>query len=246
MKNILFLLASLNYTNLFSQEFPSDSIILKEVFGATDKGGKTFSSKYKGDENVPSYQDRVVYRIVFKSNYGNNLILAIVEAPYGTQEGHQFGYQDLYFIKLVGGKVELANSIKSGGLGPIGDESVFEIVDIGKDKKALVSTFQSTGNHHFERTKSMRLLESNKLKYLFSVHAEYSNACCKTTQTENESCEAISYEETYEIVKSNSDWFDIKVHHKDFRFTKGCKESYLSLESDKVYVYNGGNYIEKK
>jgi len=140
----------------------------------------------------------------------------------------------------------LINSIKSDQVAPIGDESVFEIVDIVTDKKALVSTFQSTGNHHFENTKRIELLELNQLTYLFSLTVEYSNAGWKTTDTENDSCEAISYEEKYEIVKSNSDWYDVKIHHKNYRFTNGCKEIYLSSESDKVYIYNGSNYVEKK
>ena len=115
MKYILFALLSLSYIDSFSQNIPSDSTILQNIFGKTDRGGKTYSCKYIG-EDIYSYEDSVVYRIVFKSkiNLNNrNYILAILEAPYGTQHGHQLGYQDLYFFKIVRSKAKLVDSIKS-------------------------------------------------------------------------------------------------------------------------------------
>lgn len=248
MRYIFFAIISLSYFDLFSQDIPSDSIILRKIFGMTDIGGKTVSFKYLGDENIASYQDSVVYKIVFKSTINlksNKLILAIVEAPYGTLNGHQFGFQNFYFFKLIKGKAEIVDSIKSDGVIPIGDASVFEIVDIGKGKKAIVSTFQSTGNHHFESTQSLSLLELNQLTYLFAVNTEYDNSCCIFTETDNDSCEAERYEEVYEIVKSKSLWYNIKVYHKDFRFTKDCQENFVKSESVKEYIYFEGKYIEK-
>lgn len=246
MKNILIALILLSYIDSFGQEIPPDSLILKKIYGKTDKGGKTYSCKYIG-EDIYSYQDSVVYRIVFKSkiNLNNsNYILAILEAPYGTQHGHQFGYQDLYFLKTVRGKAELVDSIKSEWVDPIGDESVFEIIDIGKNKKALISKFQSTGNHHFENTKSIKLLDLNKLTYLLSIYAEYDNSAWKIPESENDDCEAERYIETFEIYNNNSDWYDIKVHRTEYAFTKGCKDNFITIESDKEYKYINGKYIE--
>lgn len=246
MKYILFALLSLSYIDSFSQNIPSDSTILQNIFGKTAKGGNTFS-RDSVDLEIYSYQDSVVYSVVFKSEVNldnNNLILVVVVAPYGTQHGHQFGYQDLYFLKVVEGKIDIVDSIKSERVGPIGDQSVFEIVDIGKNKKAIISTFQSTGNQHFENTKHIQLLELNKLTYLFSINAEYDNSCCKTAETDTDSCEAERYEETYEIVKSDLEWYDIKVHHIDFGFTNGCKDSFVKSETDKEYIYIEEKYTE--
>jgi hypothetical protein len=247
MKNILIALILLSYIDSFGQEITSDTYILKKIYGTTDKEGKTYSCKYKGDEEIYSYQDSVVYRIVFKTKINlnnNNLILAILEAPYGTQHGHQPGYQDLYFLKVAGGKAELVDSIKSDGIGPIGDTSIYDIVDIGKNKKALISTFQSTGNHHFENTKSIQLLELNQLTYLLSINAEYDNSAWKITESEDDDCHAERYLETFEILNNNSEWYNIRVHRIEFGFTKGCKDSFITLESDKEYKYMNGKYIE--
>ncbi len=246
MRNILIALILLRFLDSFGQEMPSDSYILKKIYGTTDNGGKTYSCKYKGDEDIYSYQDSVVYRIVFKSkiNLNNsNYILAILEAPYGTQHGHQFGYQDLYFFKTVGDNAILVDSIKSEGVGPIGEASTFEVVDIGKNKKALITTFQSTGNNHFENTKSIQLLELNKLTYLRSINTEYDNSGWKIPESENDDCEAERYLETFEIFDNNSEWYDLKVHRIEYGFTKGCKDSFISLESDKEYKYIDGKYI---
>jgi hypothetical protein len=248
MKNILITLLLLSYIDSFGQELPSDSYILKKIYGKTDKGGRTYSCKYTG-EDIYSYQDSVVYRIVFKNkiNLNNkNLILAILEAPYGTQHGHQFGYQDLYFLTTDGSTAELVDSIKSDGVGPLGDASIYEIVDIGKNKKALISTFQSTGNHHYENTKSIQLLELDKLTFLLSIDAEYDNSAWKIPESENDDCEAERYKETFEIFNNNSEWYDIKVHRTEYGFTKGCKDSFITLESDKQFKYLNGKYIEKK
>ncbi|NLL28938.1 MAG: hypothetical protein GX259_09085 [Bacteroidales bacterium] len=246
MKNILIVLLLLSSIALFGQEMPSDSLILKTIYGKTDIGGESYTCEYLGENIVSSYQDSLVFQIVFKSevNLNNNdYILAILKARYGTQHGHQFGYEDLYFLKTVQGELELVDSIKSE-FGVIGDESIYDIVDIGKNKKALISTFQSIGNQQFYRTESIQLLELNKLMNLFSVE-KYSDLAWNLPASENDDCNATSYEETFEIVTNDSDWYDIKVHRVEYGFTKGCEDSFVISESDKEYKYINGEYVEK-
>jgi hypothetical protein len=246
MKYIFFVLILLSQMDSFGQKLPSDSSILGKIFLNTDKGGKTYSCQYSGEETY-SYQDILVYKIVFKTKVflnNNSLILAIIEAPYGNQHGHQLGYRDLYFFKVVGEKIVLIDSIISDGLIPIGDESIFDIKDIGLNKKALISTFQSTGNQHFENTKIIDLLELNKLTYLFSISSEYDNSSWVITENENDSCRAERFEEVYEIVKTNTEWYNIKVNHKDFRYTNGCKEYYMTIDTNNEYMYFNKQYIE--
>lgn len=249
MKYILLIFILLSFFDSFSQDIRSDSTILQKIFGRTDVGGNTVSCKYNGAENIYPYQDSVVYKIFFKTKTSiidNELILVIVEAPYGTLHGHQFGYQDVYFFKGIKDEIEIVDSIKSDEIIPIGDVSTCEIVDVGEEKKAIVFTFQSTGNHHLENTQTICLLELNKLTYLFSVNREYDNSCCIMIETDHDICEAARYEEVYEIVKSKSEWYNIKVYHKDYGFTKGCQESFIKSESTKEYIYSDGKYIEKK
>jgi len=239
----------LTYNVSYGQDIPSDSIILRKIFGKTDKNGITYSYKYDGEINIFSYQDSVVYRVVFRSKItldNRNLIITILEAPYGTQHGHQFGFQDIYLFESIKGQLETVNSFKTEDIYPIGDVSEFEIVEIGKNKNALISTFQSTGNHHFQNTKDFTLIELNGIKSLFSLTIGYDNSFCKPAESENDSCEAKRFEKTYEILKANSEWYNIKVHHKEFGFTKGCRESFIKEEYDEEYIFNDGKYVEKK
>jgi len=249
MRSILFLLTLILSYAALGQDIPSDSLILKKVFGTTDKNGKTYSYKSDSETNISSYQDSVVFRVVFKSSINidnKNLIMAILDAPYGTQHGHQFGYRNIYFFESTKRGLDTVNSIKSERIIPIGDISEFEIVDIGKNKKGLISTFQSTGNHHFENTKEITLLGLTNLTPLLSITVEYDNSFCKPTETENDSCEAERYENTFEIIKTNSEWYNIRIHRKDYKFTKGCRENFITAEYDKEYIFIDEKYIEKK
>lgn len=245
MKNMLIILLLLSYFVSFAQEIPSDSLIIKTIYGKTDINGNSYTCEYLGKDMVYSYEDSLVFRVVFKSKVNLNntdYILAILRAPYGTHHGHQFGYKDLYFLKTIQGKLELVDSIKSE-FGLIGDDSKFDIIDIGKNKKALVSKFCSTGNQHYFYSESINLLNLNQLKHLLLVK-NYSNLAWNLPDSENDDCNAQSYVETFEIINNNSDWYDIKVHRIEYGYTKGCKDEFITLETYKTYKYINGEYTE--
>ena len=249
MKNTFLLLFLMTCLNSFAQELPADSIILKKVFGETDKGGITYSRPFDKERNegICTYEECIVWKIAFKQQVylqNKNLLLVIIEADDLTQHGHQFGYRDIYFFKQTNNKLELIDSIITDQENPLGDNREFEIIDIGKNRIALVDRFASTGNQHAEDNKGIYLLEIGKLTFLLSVNC-YSNEAWKITDSEDDECEASAYDEKYEIIKNEKEWYDIIIHHTDYGFTKGCKEKYIKFQKDKVFSYTDGKYYEK-
>lgn len=249
MKYIYLLFILMINIDLKGQMLPSDSILLIEIFGKTDKGSMTFSrpfDKEKG-EGINTYEDKIVWKIVFKDTVNlqkEDFIITVIDAKDLTHHGHQFGYRNMYFFKQINNKVKLVDSITNEDEIGLGDNSAFEIVDIGKEKKALIIQFGSSGNQHFEGSKSINLLELGKLTYLLSAES-YDNSAWKIPESENMDCDAIRYDENFEILKSNKDFYDIKIHRIDYGFTKGCKDSYIKLETDKIYSYFDGKFKEK-
>jgi hypothetical protein len=84
-----------------------------------------------------------------------------------------------------------------------------------------------------------------KLTHLLSITIEYENADWKTPENENDECGAEKSSCTYEIIESTKDWYDIKVKKAAYAFTKGCKESFITKETEMIYQYNGQEYVEK-
>jgi len=249
MKRLLLIIIFIYSVNLYSQNLPSDSIVLKKIYGKFENDGKSFKHKLNEEELNFSNKDSICYRIVFKERTcinKRNLILTILEANNSFQHGHQFGYRDYYFIEQFENRIEIIDSIISYDEIPIGDKSNFEIADIGKQKKVLISNFQSTGNDHFEKKLNLYLLEIGKITFLLTIHSEYDNSTWNTPDLENEICEAQKYQENFEIEKNDTDWFNIRIHRTDYKFTNGCKESFIMSEFDKVYSYVNGQYEEIK
>ena len=239
---LLVLIASLNS---FAQELPTDSIILRKIFGKTDRRGQSYSRPFDEEkgEGMYTYGDSIVWKIVYKARINlqnKNLIFSIVEAEGNNQMGHQFGYRNMYFFKQKHNRIQLVDSIVSDEERPLGDDRTYKIADIGKNNKALIIQFSSTGNHHFESSETISLLEVGKVTHLLSTN-NYSNAAWKMPESENDDCDAETYHESYEIIRNETcEWYDVKVHRIDYRFTKGCKDSYEDSITDKVYVYEDG------
>ncbi len=229
-----------------AQILPSDSLILSKIYGKVDSGKNSYSRAFRGYEGDFTYKKCISYSVVFKQNVeldSGRVLLVIIEAPNSTQTGHQFGYRDFYFFDQT---LSCIDSVLSDSEIPIGDNTAFEIIDIGLHKKALVSNFQSTGNRHFEHTKYLQSLEIGSVTDLFWVDIEYDNSAWEAPEDEHEQCIAQTNENSYEIIKSTKEWFDIKVHCIEYAYSKGCLKRYVKSTSDKNFVYENGEYIEKK
>jgi hypothetical protein len=236
-------------TQASAQSIPDDAWLLKRIYGKVDKTNKTFTRPFREGEGDHSYRDSVNYSIAFKeeTDFGNQkLWVIIVEAPNSSQHGHLLGYRNLYFFKKASSGFELVDSLVTESEQALGDISDYIIIDIGKGKKALVSTFQSTGNHHLEITKTVCYLEKGALTYLFTIYSEYDNSAWKIPQNETDSCEAEKYTEAFEVIKSDKSWYDVKITHTEYKFTNGCKEEKISAQRVFTLVYDGNKYIEIK
>lgn len=245
MRYLTTVLSLLSCHSLFSQQLPSDSLIQLKLFEKTGFT-KTNYSNYEGDT---VRQETAVYEIVFKDTFTletQRMLLTILEARTFSQHGHQLGTRDFYFFNYHENEIVLSDSVKSDGQVPIGDVSEFKIVEIGKNKKGLVITFQSTGNRHFQKTESIYLIKKGILQYLLSVQAEYDNSAWKTPESKDENCDADRYTQTYEVIKSNKEFYDIRVRRTNYKFTNDCEDSSIDSETDKVYVYSNGKYLRPK
>jgi hypothetical protein len=247
---LLFLFAFLLVTmQAFSQPVPTDAWLLKRIYGKSDNNNKTFTRPFREGEGDHSYKDSVTYSIVFKqeTELGNQKVwVVIVEAPNSSQHGHRLGYMDLYFFKNTPLGFELIDSLVSESESPLGDISDYSIIEIGKGKKALISTFQSTGNQHLENTKTVCHLEIGALTYLFNIYTEYDNSAWKIPLAETDDCAAEKYTETFEVIQSEKSWSDVKVTHTNYQFTKGCKDEKISEAREFTLVYDGKKYQEMK
>lgn len=246
---ILLLIIALAFpSHAFCQDIPSDSLILGKIFGKTDRGGKTYSCGYKGYPIPYAYEDTVEYRITFKGkvNIDNEeLILSLVEAPYGNHCGHKFGFSHIYYFKVHEKGIELFDSIKSDGRIFIGHYRRADLLKVGKNRMAIKLTIQGSGNGHMYTSDYLYLFDLNKLTHLITINIEYNNNISRGANSETDSCEVKWYEESFEIIPNDREWYDIKVKRTDYEFTKGCQERYIGSEDEKVYIYQNGEYTAK-
>jgi hypothetical protein len=175
-----------------------------------------------------------------------NLLLCIIEAPVFDQHGHRWGYRNLFFLKEEKNELHQVAAIRDEEDQLIGDQPEYDIVEIGKNNVALVSTFLSAGNRHLEKSKTLFLLDLGKLTPLITIDLEYDNSTWNTPQDENSSCEAYSYKCDFKVLKTDKNWYDIQVHRVGYEFSKGCKERLVKSESDRVLIFDKGKYVEKK
>jgi len=247
MRLLLLFLLILSIQKSYTQNLPSDRLIITLIYGKVDNNKDFYTRPFKDEEKTYSYRDSVSYRIVFKkeiSIQGQNLIFVITEANVSTFQGHEMGYRDFYYIKHDK-NYTIFNSIVSEDESPLGDEGFYEIAKIGKNKLALITTFQSTGNHHYEKTKDIYSLTLSELAFLDEINEEYDNSASLSLDSVTNECEALRYQNIFTIVNDDKEWFDIKVHHIEYGFTKGCLDTFISKEYDKIHLYNEGKYIEK-
>ena len=119
-------------------------------------------------------------------------------------------------------------------------------LNIGQKNKALLWTFESTGNQHYEKSITFHLLQPGELSFLFTIESEYSNVAWKTPEDPEAPCDAYSWIETYSIRSSDAEWFDVIVERIEYDYEKGCVGRVLAEKSLKMFIYKDGRYIEQE
>lgn len=249
MRIVLLFCLLLHFYKSPGQTVPPDHVILKKIYGKVDKSNNSYTRPGSEEQDGEGRYNPITYKVAYSAIVhlrNSDILFIITKAETAMLHGHVMGYEDYYFFKQKGNDYSLIGSVKSDSDNFIGDENDYTIIEIGKGKKALISTFLSTGNHHLEVDKNFYLLDIGKLTPLLTLDLEYSNEGWKVPENATDDCEAEKFEDTFEIVKSNNEWYDIKVHHVEYGFTKGCEESYVAKETDLIYRYKNDKYIERK
>lgn len=223
-------------------------MILKLIYGKTDITGVSYTRPHRGGEDEFSTSDSITFSIAFQAIVhieNKPFLLVITEAPDSYQQGSSYGYKAFYFFKENEKGFSIVDSIVSDEQEPLGNVSNYQIVDIGKNKEALVSTFQNS-HGYFTQVESLYYITLGALTHLVSITDEYDNSDWNTPETEDDECNAEKSSGSFEIIRDNKDWYDIKVNETEYGFTKGCQESYVKKETESVYSYNGQEYVEQK
>ncbi len=246
MKKLLLQIVFLAFGQAWAQQVPPDSVVLKCIFGRLEKDKASASRMML---NASDELERFTFKIVYKKKVrlgGDEFLFVVTEAPGRYLHGHQLGYTANYFLRTGRERWLVTDSIISDGELPLGDDTEYDIVQIGKNKMALLSTFQSTGNEHFEKTLAINLLEKGRITRLFSIDSEYDNAMWKMDEKNATKCTASKFSNTFEVIQSDKEWYDIKSHRIKYGFKKDCSESFVETESDTYYVHQNGRYAAKK
>lgn len=125
------------------------------------------------------------------------------------------------------------------------DINGFDIIEIGENKKALISKYSHAGNSHEAQAYNLFHLSLNSLKYLGVVDLSYSNWQWNGLDVpEKAPCDRVKeYELSFEVVKNNKAWYDIKQLKKNYKFTRGCKNKYVDSREKLLYKFNGKKYV---
>lgn len=232
-----------------AQSLPSDSVLLKILYKKVDKGGKSYTRKCNEEEAKLSHSEEVSYGIRFKGYatvQGQKLLLVVSEAFLGWM-GHRFGFNDRYLLKKQGAVWKVVYAEQDDMPNPIGDGSVWNVVQIGQNKVALLGDFANASGQHYDRSMGLSLITLQGFKSLWDVEFDYSNEAWIQLDSvdADQDCPIESYSSSMEIIKSNKPWFDIKVVKTTPQYLKGCKGIASEKKETHLYVYQQGAYVEK-
>lgn len=223
---------------------PEDSVVRIAVQESLQKKGISLSCMAPlADEPA-----KIEMSIAFKDTITLDkqvYVLAISSTKTGSLHGHVLGCVNYFFLKDVNNRWEVTSGIVSQKSSPIGDDPSYQIVNIGKNRKALLSVFQSTGNSHFEKKTFVQEITLEKLTPLLTIDSEYDNSAWKTSEEGGKDCEAVRITQEFEIIKSDQAWYDVMVKESRYGFQKDCETTFLIEATDIVYVYREGEYVLK-
>ena len=197
-------------------------------------------------DNQTSY---TTYPITYKSFVEieqKNYVLVVSTVENGRIHGHTFGCRSLFILQKAAASYKVVNHEIVNDPQPIMDQLSYEIVEIGRGKYALLSIFQSTGNHHYEKNMSLLYIKKHGFDYLLNLPLEYDNAAWNAPQSTEDSCNARKMTQAFEIIKTEKTWYDITVIHRKYSYTQNCEEAELLDETNRLYRFVNDEYIELK
>ena len=226
---------------------PHDLVILKAIYEGNADVDNALSLASSQDETSFYTDDSVKYSVKFKRYIfveNQKILLVACQAVSAYQHGHQTGFTNFYYLKYKNKKWHVLKTNSFEIVEPIGDAWQADIAHIGKNKSALITTFSSTGNRHYERSVSIFLITSEGLVSMGNIALDYSNEGWIDTEdvATSDECPVESYESTYEIVSSKKDWYDIKVRKSTKTYAPGCVEDKITQVEESVFSFSNNHY----
>lgn len=217
---------------------PTESILTK-IFGKGNVFGRSALHKSSGG----FLNDTLYFRISFSRKvFIDSALIYLIKtrASDSYLHGHEMGAENWYFLDTALNVVYRQESENSY---PIGNETAHKIIQIGKNKFGLLTTFASDGNHHIESSVSISELTLDGFKHLIRFDTYYSNeAFINMTPDSLEPCMRDNMSLSYEFIKSNKLYFDINTTKLEDEWTQGCAEE-IKKKTNTTYIYNNGKYI---
>lgn len=251
LKNIGLWLSMFFVINLKAQPIPADSTLLKVLYGGYDVGGASFTRMLQPWESVMVLYDSVVYKIVFKQViklHTKEFLLVCTAAPTSAEHHHQLGYWESHAFKRIQGQwvKDLTWHTDTHKIRVLGDDTLrYKVVNIGKNKKALIETWESRGKLHYQKNIEILELSLHQIKEQGRIQIGFSNLDWEGP-TEQGDCIAETVESSYEIVPGPKEWFDIKLHSSSYTYGNDCKGLILNELKDVLWAHTDQGYIIKE
>ena len=201
---------------LFAKKIPSDSTILKTIFGRVDKSKKTFSRSFT--ENEKQYyhsKKKIEFSITYK-NYlrtdSNQFLIVIADANFTIQNNHSLGHRNVYKLIKQKGKWQIAAKIimPENQVVLMNFDSVY-FEKLGSSQHTLVIINQSDGNQHLETNYIFYELGFKSIKPILYLPKSYSNEAWSFIDSSG-NCYATIRDCKYELIKSKTnEWHNIKA-----------------------------------
>lgn len=235
-------------TSTHIPDIPPDYQLLKAIFGSYDADSTTFTRSHKEWEPHHPYYKKVQFSVSYTKQLvleGKQVLLVVCQAPVGRLHYHNFYTMGYYLFEISQGRWRLFKRFGEDKESMDDDVNGFDIIEIGKNKKALVSKYNHAGNGHMAQAYNLRHLSLDSLKYLGSMDLFYSNWQWNGLDVpEKAPCDRVEeYQLSFEVVKSDKVWYDIKQLKKNYNFTRGCKNKYVDSREKLLYKFNGKAYV---
>lgn len=226
-------------------ELPSDSLILLSIFNEVDSSGNFYkmeNPEYMGQswvqENISFY---VLYKYWIEVNHQKKLFVS-TSAYTNSLHGHQMGIKNNYYLLQSEEGLEVDMQPEEDSYSVVGEISD-SIIQIGMNKKALVSYYFSDGNRHFESGITIYLFEEDKLTPVFRTDLLYDNAH-RIDGLRFGECMFSTWKAKYSILNNNQEYFDIQLTKSTSSYDpKTCEDLNQPTSTSTVYKWNGEKYI---
>lgn len=244
---LFFFLCILSSLSTQAQVVPHDSIVLKTIYG----DGEPIIVV---DENYDSFFDiDTFYFSIVLSEWvtldGKEVLFVVSSADADYVGGHFYGITEHYYLEQEDDVWHITKEMQGFGTMPIGDDQDLQLVTIGnKGQKALLTHFESTGNHHYEKNVRIDLITPAGLQEMGHIELSYSNEAWRLPEDNDPEGECMidSYAATYKIEPNErKKWFDIEVTTTHTDYSKGCK-THVERKETATFTYDGKGYKLKK